>query len=338
MALQNSTNSHATPPRASVAAATGTVLGGDYALVALLGSGSHADVFSARQLSAGQRLVAVKVLSPLYLSLPEGDFRKASAALRREGELLASLTSPCFVRIVGAGDTPDRRPFIAMELAEGPTLGAWLQSGERPLRQVAEVIRQWAQGLGELHRLGWVHRDVSPANSVVMARGPHGSQLRSYDLGTATQISDRADRFRVGFDRDRPAGTPAYMSPEQATGGVVTGRADQFSLAAIAYEALAGRRAIPAESTRAAQVLAFLRGSEPIPTVPLVELRPDLPEAVSQVVGRALQRDPALRFTTVESFANALAEALAATQVSVAASLWQRLARKFAGSLNKGNS
>jgi len=338
MALQHSVNSHATPPRASVAAATGTVLGGDYELVALLGSGSHADVFSARQLSAGQGLVAVKVLSPLYLSLPEGDFRKAAAGLRREGELLASLTSPCFVRIVGAGEAPDRRPYVAMELAEGPTLGAWLQSGERPLRQVAEVIRQWAHGLGEMHRLGWVHRDVSPANSVVMARGPYGSQLRSYDLGTATQVSDRPDRFRVGFDRDRPAGTPAYMSPEQATGGVVTGRADQFSLAAIAYEALAGRRVVPAESTRAAQVLAFLRGSEAIPAVPLAELRPDLPDTVSQVVDRALQRDPGLRFATVEAFANALAEALATTQVNGAASLWRRLTRKVAEALNKGNS
>ncbi|MBI5610719.1 MAG: serine/threonine protein kinase [Deltaproteobacteria bacterium] len=311
---------------------------GEYELVALLGSGSHADVFSARKRSGEPGLVAVKILSPLYLSLPEGDFRKASAGLRREGELLSSLTSACFVRIVGAGETPDRRPYIAMDLAEGPTLGAWLQSGERPLRQVAEVIRQWAHGLGELHRLGWVHRDVSPANSVVVARGPHGSQLRSYDLGTASQISDRADRFRVGFDRDRPAGTPAYMSPEQATGGVVTGRADQFSLAAIAYEALAGRRAIAIESARAAQVLAFLRGGEPIPAVPLAELRPDLPAAVSDVVGQALQRDPARRFATVESFANALAEALAATQVSGTASLWQRLTRRFTGALNKGNS
>ncbi len=338
MALTKSANSFATPARASVAAATGTVLGGDYELVALLGSGSHADVFSARQQSAGGRLVAVKVLSPLYLSLPSGDFRKASTALRREGELLASLTSPCFVRIVGAGETPDQRPYIAMELAEGPTLGAWLQSGEHPLRQVAEVIRQWAHGLGELHRLGWVHRDVSPANSVVTARGPLGSQLRSYDLGTATQVSERSDRFRVGFDRDRPAGTPAYMSPEQATGGVVTGRADQFSLAAIAYEALAGRRAIPVESTRAAQVLAFLRGSDPIPAVPLSEVRQDLPAAVGQVVGRALQRDPALRYATVESFANALAEALATPQVTSASTFWQRLTRKFSGNPNKGNS
>jgi serine/threonine-protein kinase len=338
MALQSLANSGNTPARASLSAAAGLVLDGEFELLAPLGSGSHADVFAALQLSAGGRRVAVKILSPLYLTLPEGDFRKAATGLRREGELLSGLKSPCFVQMYGSGTTPDQRPYLAIELAEGPTLGTWLQSGEPPLRHIGEVIRQWAQGLGEMHRLGWVHRDVSPANSVVTAHGPHGNRLRSYDLGTATQISDRPDRFRVGFDRDRPAGTPAYMSPEQAIGGVVTGRADQFSLAAITYEALAGRRAVPADLGRAAMALSFLRGSDDIPVVPLDEVRPDLPEAVCDAIARALERDPAHRFDSIEDFADEVANGLAAGRGTGAMSLWRRVTHKVSKALNRGNS
>ena len=235
--------------RVDLQAALGQVVDGDFELLRALGSGSHADVFLAQQRSVGRRQVAVKALSYLYLKLPERDVKKASQALQREAELLGRMRSPCYVDVYRCGTMADGRPYIAMQYAEGMTLQQALAglnaAGKRMTSdRVAEVIGQWADGLAELHALGWVHRDVTPANAAVSDNINGAMQLLTYDLGAATQLNDKADRFRVGWDKDNPAGTPAYMAPEQARGDVVDGRADQYSLACIAYELLAGSRVL----------------------------------------------------------------------------------------------
>lgn len=288
----------------------GTVLDGDFEVVRLVGTGSHADVYQARQKSLGQRIVALKVLSRLYLGLPEGDRRRAATMLQREGELLGGLHASCFVDVYRAGTLADGRPYIALEFAEGRTLASLLQGGERlELDVLVDLLHQWADGLAELHDRGWVHRDVTPANAVLADTGQGTLRLMTYDLGTATQKTERADRFRVGHDKDRPPGTPAYMSPEQAAGGVVDGRSDQFALASIAYEALAGTRAVMVTATGLMPLLEYLRGTKPIPLQPLGVLRPDLPSEVEVVLHRALDRDPARRYADVRRFVTALARA-----------------------------
>ncbi len=288
----------------------GQVIGGEFEVVRVLGTGSHADVYLCRQVSLGNREVALKVLSRLYLTLPEMDVRRASQALQREGQLLGELHAGCFVDVYCAGVLPDQRPFIALEHVEGKMLSEFIEKDVRmPPDVLLDLLQQWADGLAELHGRGWVHRDVTPRNAMVETTSFGTRRLMTYDFGTATAITGRPDRFRMGWDRDRPAGTATYMSPEQASGGVVDGRSDQFALATIAYELLCGVRAVRAEGTSAAAVLQYLRGQGPIPVQPLQELRPDLPAAVCNVIHAALDRLPERRFDDVEAFVHALTTA-----------------------------
>lgn len=318
--------------RVDLQAAVGQVVDGDFELVRPLGSGSHADVFLAKQRSVGNRQVAVKALSYLYLKLSEREVKKAGQSLQREAELLGRLQSPCYVDIYRCGAMPDGRPYIAMQLADGLTLQQIMAglsaSGKRMTDdRVAEVMGQWANGLSELHALGWVHRDITPANAAVCDHANGVVQLLTYDLGAATQLADKADRFRIGWDKENPAGTPAYMAPEQARGDVVDGRADQYSLACIAYELLTGSRALSAGATRAAVALEILRSTQEIPQQSLTSLRPDLHHSVNTVICKALARDPAQRFDDARAFAQALAAALH-QGASEQSNLWSRLWRR----------
>lgn len=296
--------------RAGLDGMIGMVIDNEFEVVRVLGTGSHADVYLGRQLSLGNREVALKVLSRLYLTLPDMDFRRACQALQREGQLLGELHAGCFVDVYRAGVLPDQRPYIALEHVEGKMLADLVDKGTRMQPDVLlDLLQQWADGLAELHGRGWVHRDVTPRNAMVEQTAFGTRRLMTYDFGTATQITGRADRFRMGWDRDRPAGTAVYMSPEQANGGIVDGRSDQFALAAIAYELLSGVRAVRAEGQSAAAVLQFLRSEEALPVQPLQSVRPDLPPAVCHVIHAGLDRLPERRFDDVEAFVRALAAA-----------------------------
>lgn len=296
--------------RAGLDSLIGQVIDGEFEVVKVLGTGSHADVYLARQISLANREVALKVLSRLYLTLPEMDFRRACQALQREGQLLGELHAPCFVDVYRAGALPDQRPYIALEHVEGKMLADFIGKEPRMAPDVLlDLLRQWADGLAELHTRGWVHRDVTPRNAMVEDTQYGARRLMTYDFGTATPITGRADRFRAGWERDRPAGTAAYMSPEQANGGAVDGRSDQFALSAIAYELLSGVRAVRAEGASAAAVLQYLRGTGPLPVQPLNALRPDLPIAVCNVIHAAMDRQPERRFDDTAAFVQALAVA-----------------------------
>lgn len=286
----------------------GSVIDGDFEVVRLIGSGSHADVYLARQRSVGQRTVAVKVLGRLFQQLSEADRRRGATTLQREGELLGGLHAACFVDVYRAGVVQEGRPYIALEFAEGKTL-VQVAREQPSLDQVVDLLHQWAEGLAELHERGWVHRDVTPANAVVAATVFGTQRLMTYDLGTATQMSGRPDRFRAGWERERPPGTAAYMSPEQAAGGIVDGRSDQFALAAIGFEVLAGVRHVVVPTPGLPALLEYLRDGGEIPVESLHALRPDLPPAVGDVLHRALSRDPERRFPDVRHFAEALVQA-----------------------------
>ena len=297
--------------RQAVQAQFGHVLAGEFEIIDFLGSGSHAEVFLARQRSVSGRRVAVKMLSTLYLSLPESDGRRAAAAMMREADLLGAMHSPCFVHIYSTGAANDGRPFIAMELAEGPTLTEVMAAKPpRHYHDIIAVFRQWAEGLAELHARGWVHRDVTPNNCVVGESILHSVRVLTYDMGTATPLTERPDRFGVGWEKDRPPGTPAYMAPEQAAGNAIDGRADQFSLASIAYEWLTGQRTQPHDVQRVAPVLEYLRSDAPLPAKPLHALRKDLPKDVAAAIHQGLHRDPAKRFADIRDFVEALATSL----------------------------
>jgi serine/threonine-protein kinase len=155
-------------------------------------------------------------------------------------------------------------------------------------------------------------------------------------LGTATQVQEKADRFRIGWDKENPAGTPAYMAPEQARGDTVDGRADQYSLGCIAYELLTGQRPLGNQGVRAAEVLEFLRSDRPIPHQPLGNLRADLPAEVEAAVHRALARSPDQRHGNIRQFGQSLAQALHVGSAP-GQTWWSRLWRRPAERRNGGS-
>ena len=288
----------------------GSTIANDFVIERPLGSGSHADVFLARQKSVGDRKVAVKVLCRPYLSLRESDLRRAATALVREAAVLGQMRSPCFVSFHTTGVLADTRPYVVLEYVEGETLQAILaRQGTLPASETVVLALQLAAGLAELHGLGHVHRDVTPAN-LLLGTGPLGEpRLKMIDFGTVTRISERADRFRVGYDLEHPLGTASYMAPEQARGDIVDGRADQFALAAIVYECLSGRRALEVGLATQRGMLEFLRSDAPIPTVGPASLAKP-PEAMLAVVLRALDRDPARRYADIRAFARSLRDSM----------------------------
>ena len=289
----------------------GQILDGEFVIDRPIGTGSHADVFLARQKSVGDRPVALKVLCRPYLSLREPDLRRASLALLREGRLLGALHAPCFIDIIRTGTVPDGRPYIAMEFAEGPTLAKILERTKRlDLGVLATFMRQLGEGLAELHGIGYVHRDITPANLIVTHTSLKRSRVRMVDFGTVTKINGRADRYRVGYDLDHPLGTPAYMAPEQASGGVVDGRADQFAVAGILYEALTSRRPVTATEHGARGMLLSLRADSPLPEVPLTQLNRDIPASVAEAIERGLRRDPEARHPHMGAFVQAFCSAV----------------------------
>lgn len=307
----------------------GTTVDGDFEVERPLGTGSHADVFLARQRGLRRRLVALKVLSRHYLSLREGDRRRAATGLVKEGELLASLRSACFVSIHRAGALPDGRPYLALEYAPGTTLAELIAGGERlDAAQAVQVAEQVAEALAELHEMGFIHRDVTPANLMIESGQRGRLRVRTYDLGTVTRVSERPDKFRVGYDPEHPFGTLGYMSPEQASAGLVEATSDQFSLAAVLYEGLTGARPVMLDGQGGRAVLRYLRGDEPIPMEPLDRLV-ELPANFVVAMHRALSRDPSRRHDDVLAFADALRRASVGAPSASSDSLVARVARGF---------
>ena len=285
----------------------GTTISEEFEVLRGIGSGSHADVFLAKQLSVGSRHVALKVLCQPYLRLKEADFRRAKNTMLREGKLTGALRSPCFAEVYCAGTTDDDRPYIAMEYVHGATLTEAAAEAPLALPVVVGIVRQLADGLSELHTLGYVHRDITPSN-ILLRQSPSGrTQVKLIDLGTVTKVSERADRFRVGYDMEHPLGTAAYMAPEQARGTVVDGRADQFAVAACLYEVLTGQRAFSAEGHGVPALLARLKSDRAIPEQRTASLRGDV-GAAAEAIDRALAIEPDDRYPTMKAFADAFAQ------------------------------
>ncbi len=188
------------------------------------------------------RRVALKVLRA---DLDEDS--NGSARLLSEGQALARLAHPNVVEIYDVGVREDD-VFIAMELVDGQTMNAWLKV-ERHFTEVLAILLGAGQGLAAAHAAGLVHRDFKPGNVLV---GP-GSRVRVVDFGLATpteawepwsSVSDPG----LGSDSNTIAGTPRYMAPEQALGGTIDARSDQFSFCVTLYRALYG--VFPFESSR----------------------------------------------------------------------------------------
>ena len=285
-----------TPLVEATAWGEGTVVRGKYRILAKVGQGGMATVYKAVHTRFGE-VRALKVMNPELA----GD----QAFVKRfmhEAVLTRKLQHPNAVRVEDIDEAEDGRPFIVMEYIEGRSLRDVIQTeAPIPVGRVCPIIIQVASALDAAHRLGIVHRDVKPANIVLLTQSSPSSlwaepqQAKVLDFGIAKAKEARLDDSIPGYmtltDTGRVIGTPAYMSPEQARGikgDQLDGRSDLYSLGVVMYQMLAGDLPFKAD-TSMEWILAHVR----TPPKSLGEARRDLqiPQAIVALVMRCLEKD-----------------------------------------------
>jgi serine/threonine protein kinase len=266
---------------------------GRYEIVRELGKGAMGIVYLAKDPLIG-RLVALKTIRPSAHADDE-DTREFQARFVREAQAAGILNHPSIVTVHDIGvDDPTGVSFIAMEYVEGQNLKEVLAAG-RPLsfEQAADIIAQVAEGLDFAHAKGIVHRDVKPANIILL----EGNRAKITDFGIAKITSGAANLTTTG----QFLGTPNYMAPEQIKGTPVDGRSDIFSLGICLYECLTHRKPFGGDSLTS---ISYKIVHEPFP--PLQEANPTIPDGFADVVGHCLAKDPVKRYQRGKDMANAL--------------------------------
>jgi serine/threonine-protein kinase len=260
-------------------------LGGRYTFQRELGQGGMAVVFLATDLRH-DRQVAVKVLRP-EISAEIGAER-----FLREIKLAAGLTHPHILPVHDSGEA-DGLLFYVMPNMEGRSLRERLDAERQlPLEEALRVTREVASALDYAHRHQVVHRDIKPENILL-----HEGAAMVADFGIGKALSGQGSMTQTGMS----LGTPAYMSPEQASGeGGVDGRSDLYSLGCVLYEMLTGE---PPFTGPTAQAIIAKRFVSPIPKVAVTR---DVPPSLDQAVTRALARTPVDRYPSAAEFAEAL--------------------------------
>ena len=240
------------------------------------------------------RLVALKTIRPAAHADDE-ETREFQQRFIREAQAAGILNHPAIVTVFDIGqDEATQTNFIAMEYVEGHNLKEVLSQG-RPLTfdQIGEIVAQIADALDFAHAKGIVHRDVKPANLILL----EGNRAKIMDFGIAKIASGVANLTSTG----QFLGTPNYMAPEQIKGVQVDGRTDIFSLGICLYEMLTRRKPFGGDSLTS---ISYKIVHEPFP--PLQEINPQIPEGYEEVVGHALAKDPARRFQRGKDFADAI--------------------------------
>jgi serine/threonine protein kinase/Tol biopolymer transport system component len=263
---------------------TGRVIS-HYRILGPLGGGGMGVVYKAQDLSL-ERVVALKFLPPELSRDPD-----AKTRFLQEARAASTLDHPNICTIHEVGETDEGQLYLAMACYDGETLKQRLQRGPLPIDEALEAAQQIARGLVKAHRSGIVHRDIKPANLMITA----DEIVKILDFGIA-KLAGAAGLTRIGSS----LGTPGYMSPEQARGEEVDHRTDVWSLGAVLYEMVTGRRPFRGGDDQA--VLYALFNQEPDP---VEQLRPDAPPELVRIIGRMLAKDPDRRYLTA---AEALAD------------------------------
>ena len=281
-----------------------------YTLERELGRGGMATVYLAHDLRH-DRPVALKVLDPA-LGAALGTDR-----FLREIRLTARLEHPHILPVFDSGEVAGHL-WYTMPYIEGESLQDRLGRDHRlPLDEALRITLEVAEALGYAHAHGVVHRDIKPGN--VMLDGRH-ARLGDFGIARAAEVAAGTDPTEPGL----ALGTPAYMSPEQATGGRVDGRTDVYALGCLLYEMLAGEPPFTGPTSQAIVAKHLL---SPVPLLTTVR---DVPAPVAAAVGRALAKEPADRFATAGEFARML-ESQAAVERPATRLPWVRAGAWLAG-------
>ncbi|HSO32214.1 MAG TPA: protein kinase [Labilithrix sp.] len=262
-----------------------------YRLGAELGRGAMGVVYEARHETLDQR-VAVKILRKTSADDEEASVRR----FEREARIIARLDSPHVVKVIDVDRTDDGVPYLVMERLEGRDLAAEVESrGEArvPLREAVRWMRQVCEAMAVAHAAGVVHRDLKLSNVFLGRDGV----VKVLDFGVAVLKSGEGDRTLT----TSVAGTPRYMAPEQLLGEPPNPASDVWAIGVMLYRMLGGRFPYDAP-TMAAQMLAMMEGCAPLAT-----LAPELPPALTEIVGRALAQGLEQRWASARELSDALA-------------------------------
>jgi Protein kinase domain/FtsX-like permease family len=268
--------------------APGTHLG-PYEITTPLGAGGMGEVYRARDTRL-ERSVAIKIL-PEQLS--KDPTRKQR--FEREAKTISSLNHPhiCTLHDIGSQDGID---YLVMECLEGETLAKRLEKGPLPLEQVLKYGAQIADALDKAHRAGIVHRDLKPGNIMLTASG---AKLLDFGLAkplvAASLVTMTATKVKSPVtEQGTIVGTFQYMSPEQVEGRELDGRSDIFSLGAVLYEMLTGKRAFDGKSQLS--VASAILEKEP---APICGTKAMTPPVLDHAIRRCLAKDPEERWQAV---------------------------------------
>lgn len=269
-----------------------------YQVTHALGAGSMGEVYLARQIALG-REVALKVL-------PHRSSEEHRKRFELEAHIMASLRHPNIVHILDYGFLEDETPCIVMEYVPGLPLGEFLsRCGALPWHQAIDIITQAANGLRAIHEQGFVHRDLKPDN--ILLTSGESPQVKLVDFGVAKSLEPTA----VGQTQQGSiVGTPAYMSPEQLCGDLLSERSDLYSLGIILYELISGD--LPDRPRQMKDLQRRL--THPIPPPHAPSPQPQPPARLTQLILEdLLPVDPSRRLPSAEQLIKKL-DALASQQ------------------------
>ena len=268
---------------------------GPYRIISHIGQGGMATIYKAYQTTL-DRYVALKVIHP---ALKED--RSFVTRLQREATVIAKLSHP---NIVAVHDFREHEgtPFLVLQFIEGKTLKDVLKEQKLNKQQILNIIHPVADALTYAHARGVLHRDVKPSNILIDGEGH--VYLTDFGLARIAQSGEST------ASQDMMIGSPHYLSPEQAKSEPVDVRTDVYSLGIILYEMFTGRLPFSAETTYAT-ILAQINDPPPAPR----SLNPKVPQAVEQVLLKALAKHPKDRYASVREMIRALENAVRGPRV-----------------------
>lgn len=307
----------------------GEIVAGRYKLHRLIGEGAMGEVWRAQDQTL-RRLVAIKFLFVRGARDPGTMVEQ----FLREARIAASVQHRNVIHTVDFGTVDAHQPYMVMELLDGLSLADRMERDPPlSLQNFVQIVSLTLRGLGAVHDAGIVHRDLKPAN-IFLQNDVDGTLPKILDFGISRSLESKERKSAVSTQQGMILGTPDYMSPEQARGEAdIDKRADIYSMGAILYEGLTGQ--LPFTANTIGELIAAIVTQTP---PPIKQVRPEIPELLSDVVEQAMARNREERFIDARVMRNALMTAasrslteVAQVPVSVAPERQQQQQRRSAG-------